>query len=364
MSRLGAATLGWSAAAERRRAVSDAEAVRTLYVAVTRAKRRLVLAGRFEDGASRELAHARLVRSAREAALVEARERILAEGAGRAQLASATDANGALVRWLDREPLGAFAPHDAGASVAIALDGVRADVARLASLDLAARARAERRLVGRASEQSAELQREDRVERWQAGGGGAPADPDAAEREVAAAVGTAIHALLERYDWNAADADAEWQRRVLDAHAALDRSVSEAQRAVAGARAEELLAALREGPLFERLRAHAIHTIARELPFLLPGAESGADAVGARVGAIDWIHWDPVDREVVVVDFKSDRVADAAAIAARVRHHAAQAERYRVAAQQALGLERLPRVELWFLAASAREVIDIDPGPP
>ena len=107
-----------------------------------------------------------------------------------------------------------------------------------------------------------------------------------------------------------------------------------------------------------------MHTIARELPFLLPGADPGCDAVGARVGAIDWIHWDPVDREVVVVDFKSDRVAGAASIADRVRHHAAQAERYRLAAQQALGLERPPRVELWFLAASAREVIEVGPIPP
>jgi hypothetical protein len=124
------------------------------------------------------------------------------------------------------------------------------------------------------------------------------------------------------------------------------------------ARARGAIGALAVGPLGERLRELAPFGLARELPVLMPGAEAGTGPIGAHVGAIDWIYWDPRASEAVVVDFKTERVRDAGELADRVRRHGPQAERYRVAAQEALGLPRPPRVELWFLDAGRIERVE------
>jgi len=96
---------------------------------------------------------------------------------------------------------------------------------------------------------------------------------------------------------------------------------------------------------------------------LLCAEENGGGAVGYVVGAVDLVYRDPARGEVVVVDFKTDRVATAAAIAARSLHHRPQAELYRRAIQQTLRLPQAPRVELWFLDASHIEVLEFEPMP-
>jgi ATP-dependent exoDNAse (exonuclease V) beta subunit len=305
-----------------------------------------------------------MVRDAIDPALAAAREAMRASGTGRAELAPAPHAadvtQGPSVRWLARDPEPALAPLDAVAAAALRPREVEAAAERLAVLDEAAATRAARRLVGRASEQASDARREAASER--AEGTGEARAPGDAEREVATAVGTAVHALLERLDWSAPDRDAAWNARLAEARAALDRVVSPAFREAARARADAILEALRRGPLFALLERHAAHSIARELGFVMPSAPSETGAVAAWVGAIDWIYWDADAGCVVVVDFKTDRVEGDADIAARVAHHRPQAERYALAARQALALESLPRVELWFLAAGRREEVAIGPG--
>lgn len=345
------ATLGHGAVRARRARVDAAERVRTLYVALTRAKRRLVMVGCF-DGTESDDSHAALVRASRGADLDAARERAVEAGV------DAWDAGLVRMRFLGRiEVPAAVSAAEADAHASVTRSRVRAESEALAAQDAVASLRSARPVLGRASEETGDALRE------------AAADPLAGatqrrhcmrspDLEVAAAVGSAIHALLERFDWNAVDIDREWRERSAEVCTALERRVAPERRADAMDRAQAALGALAAGPLAERLREVAPFGLARELPVLMPGSEIGVGPVGALAGSIDWIYWDPCASEAVVVDFKTERVRDAGELTDRVRRHQAQAEHYRAAAQTALGLPRAPRVELWFLDASRIEVVE------
>jgi ATP-dependent exoDNAse (exonuclease V) beta subunit len=120
---------------------------------------------------------------------------------------------------------------------------------------------------------------------------------------------------------------------------------------LAGSLADDALARFAQGPLLARLAALREHVIARELPVLLPPESEGDGPVGFIAGAIDLLYRDPATGELVVVDYKTDRVEGAAALAERAAHYAGQAASYRRAVKEALALERPPRCELWFLHA-------------
>ena len=66
-------------------------------------------------------------------------------------------------------------------------------------------------------------------------------------------------------------------------------------------------------------------------------------------GRIDLIYEDPVTKEVVVVDYKTDDLPDHAACEARAAAYRGQAEIYARALGEGWGLPARPRVELWFL---------------
>jgi ATP-dependent exoDNAse (exonuclease V) beta subunit len=114
--------------------------------------------------------------------------------------------------------------------------------------------------------------------------------------------------------------------------------------------ARQLLEGLGGGALIARLEAIRLHVVARELAVLLPAGEQD-DALAFVSGAIDLVHRDPDSGELVIVDFKTDVVEDAAALEARAADYAAQGAVYQRALRDGLGLERDPRFELWFLAA-------------
>ncbi len=85
-------------------------------------------------------------------------------------------------------------------------------------------------------------------------------------------------------------------------------------------RAAALLARLGAGSLWSRLRALAPHVLARELPVLVRARGGRRRSRSAYVvGAIDLVYRDPDGGEVVGVDFKTDRIATAGAIAERAR---------------------------------------------
>ena len=96
--------------------------------------------------------------------------------------------------------------------------------------------------------------------------------------------------------------------------------------------------------------------MARELPFLLDPEtstffeEEDADRpLGAVIGTIDLLYRDPDTSQLVVADWKTDRVTDAAALRERARHYVPQGRIYLEAVQKAFPEEGPPRFELWFL---------------
>jgi ATP-dependent exoDNAse (exonuclease V) beta subunit len=93
-----------------------------------------------------------------------------------------------------------------------------------------------------------------------------------------------------------------------------------------------------------------VHVLARELPVLAsPDPEQGP--VGFVAGAIDLVYRDPATRQLVVVDFKTDRRASRE----RAHAYARQGAVYQRALRDALGLAELPRFELWWLHADRIE---------
>ena len=94
----------------------------------------------------------------------------------------------------------------------------------------------------------------------------------------------------------------------------------------------------------------------------LTDGEDGAP-LECVAGSIDLVYRDR-DGALVVVDFKSDRVASARQRAARAEQYAPQGQVYVRALAEGLGLEAPPRFELWFLRdGSVATPLDCRPGP-
>ena len=359
---LGAPSLGWGAAQGARAVVASAELVRTLYVATTRAKERLVLAGR------RPAAPAR-ARSARSHAELIARGRppetlrACAEAAAAAGEAT-FELDAARCTVLGLAPPAAPSQHGSMSTSPSWPDlvAVAADAERLRALGQQAAARAARPLRGPASEESHFLLHEvvaareygDTIERMT----NLPSALDVApraERTLATAVGTALHHWLETValegDLEAALAASEEPVRRTIASLVPPDAVAEACE-----RARSLLTGLVRGPLAPRLRAVAPGVVARELPVLLPPSEEAGPA-GFVAGAIDLVYRDPEDGSFVVADWKTDFVSGEENLVERVRAYAPQGEIYTRAVREALDLASRPRFELWFLHAGRVVVV-------
>ncbi len=108
------------------------------------------------------------------------------------------------------------------------------------------------------------------------------------------------------------------------------------------------------GALGAHFRSLRGHLVARELPTLASAPLDGEGPVGFYAGAIDLVHLDPATGEVVVVDFKTDRIVDEAALQARVEAYRLQLDHYVGVVQAGLALAARPRMELWFLALDRR----------
>jgi ATP-dependent helicase/nuclease subunit A len=336
---LGAPTLAFDRVDAGNREVEAAERVRTLYVAMTRAKDRLVLAGRWPekgDPCPPEQADSHLG--------------LLLWRPGRPDLvvrwdegdSSVTDRTGAIWKFPARRP-------EAGAGEACFEDASdlpsAAEVARESEILAAHRAEAEvrmgRRFSGAASEDSHDLLREQ-----QAGSRTGEERPRGGpDRDAAMAAGGAVHRALETWDLFAdPESEAARQRDLLSSYLGSLAEVDVAARALP--LATGLLDGFAGSPLLTRLRDLKEHVVARELPVLLP--PSGMGAVGVVSGTIDLLYRDPDTGRLVVADYKTD---DTSAIEARVEVYAPQGGTYVRALREALELQEDPRFELWFLRA-------------
>lgn len=305
---------------------AEAERVRLLYVALTRARRRLVISGGMgpkqstgsrsgsSAGSFADLLGARLPPTLG----LEERERV--DGA---------------VRFAVVTPEAEVVPILSEASdEAATRQEARALEERMRTTAEAVRAasRRERRPVSVAA--SGLARHDDPFE--QPFDGGAPS----LERARALAVGTAVHRVLEHIELTGADPgaafsaalEAELERLDVD-----DEVIAELGRRIAG------------GACLRRLATVADAVVARELPVLLAAEPDAGDGpLGCVVGSVDLVYRDPEDGALVVADYKTDHV-EGAALADRERTYRPQLEAYASAVQQALGLAAPPECELWFL---------------
>ncbi len=308
----------WHACAARRERVRAAEEVRTLYVALTRAKDRLVLSGRW-PAKPHEFAPVRptLLDLLLQDVDPEWYAAVVAAARGEGELPREEEL---LLRLPEPGDLGELAPCAAPSEAAAppAL-GAAAALARRE----AARARAARRGTPSPSHVAAA---EDDARPLRACGAPAPG------REA----GSALHRALESWNFSA------------EPRAELER-LARAEPLAAG-----LLARFAAGALFARFLAAGAGLVARELPFV--AAPEADEASCAVAGSIDLLFRD-TDGRLVVVDYKSDALAGEAELDRRAQHHAVQLASYRRTLARALPHEPEPRAELWFLAAGALRIL-------
>jgi ATP-dependent exoDNAse (exonuclease V) beta subunit len=353
---VGFVLLGWPepglpVLAAERALVEAAERVRLLYVAITRAKQRLVLG-------IRNVAPVEWRRAVTQAALLAHGK----EPAGWPDVAVRAD--GMCLRDAQRTLWRVVDPPERPRVSAAHEPALLPEAARLAREheELCALREAAALRAARVSSTTASEEGHAREERVAAAAGDDESPPrregagDDSERRVALAAGTALHAVLESLDW--ADADALQPARAL---AALERAVATAappgESQAVLARARSVWERFAAGPLLARLRALAPHVVARELPvWAAPAGDTASDPVGFVAGAIDLLYRDPASGELAVADYKTDAV-EGAALEERAQSYASQGAVYTRAVTAALGLTSPPRFELWFLAAGEVRIV-------
>ena len=356
----GAATPGFHRLEAERAKKGAAEQVRTLYVALTRARRRLVVSGRWKaaGAAPAEAGSFADLLALRRGGLPDLEgEHARAAAEGRSELV----ADGVRWRFLALEVQEPRLVAGERAGLAEGRAAALAGSIRLAEGAAAARRRAARsRSRSAAAEKDAES-REERLEARFGAEGGFAAELRArgeVAREAALAAGSAVHAALEAID-PAAPASEARTRAGAVLEATLRAELGEAADP-AIARGRELLGRFFDGELYRRLASLGEHLLARELPVLLePEGAGPEEPVGFWSGAIDLLYFDARSEEYVVADYKTDRVEAGKAREVALRYRA-QGAVYVRAVQRALGLRSPPRFELWFL--SCGEIVPLRPG--
>ena len=337
---LGVPTLAWDCVLREQERSSEAERVRLLYVAMTRAKQRLVLTGLWPEHQKQ---------SSRGQAIEHIQPRIDAtEGlagwlSGAALEGSADFVDGFATRW----SLPVLETGEEAAS-----SGTRARGAELPSESEVAdasrrladfRARAIERMSRPMSATASARNREDDARENIGWAKSAENSVDARE------IGNAIHRALEEFDFSADEkVEIEHQRDTIARDLAQAASIDCADETVAAG--IQLWDKIARGSLFVRLRELSDRIIARELSVLRPPSDEGGP-VGYRAGVIDLVYRDPSSDQLVVVDYKTGEVTDPEALQSRAESYAEQGAVYSHALEDAFKLPYTPRFELWFLDA-------------
>ncbi len=338
----GAPTPNFDRVAERRRQVENAERVRLLYVAMTRARERLVLIGKWPARPapvheSRRESFVDLLQS--RAPLPESVRALAPDGADGGRGAASCAALWCFPAYGRPAPSGrrrfelpAWLPGPAS---------VRASAERLRELGAEAAARMERPFHLAATHEAGQrlesLARESGLRR--AAGRGV--------REAALEVGTAIHRLFETWRLEA-EPETELRRQRGRVEAYLRAALGEELHAEALGRAGELLERIEAGTLLDRFLGLRERIVARELPVALPPSADGDGPVGFLSGAIDLVYRDD-GGALVVVDYKTDVLELELEIDARAADYVQQERVYARALRSALDLSEPPACELWFL---------------
>jgi ATP-dependent exoDNAse (exonuclease V) beta subunit len=333
-------TLGFDTVERHRERVSAAEQVRTLYVAMTRAKKRLVLVGNWPEHSPRASGGPPTY-----VELLGQREHQppsilgLSRAAG-AQPDGVVDAAG--VRWKFpglHQAAQHAEPSEAGAELP-SRQQVEAAADTLAGYRREAARRMERPFLARASRGESDEHTQD-----------SSASLSASlpySRAAALAIGKAVHSALESWDL-AADPGRESDRQEARVQWLLESLLTGPDLEAGKSEVSELLARLRRGRLLQRLLDNPESVIARELPILIPPAgEIDTAPIAGISGTVDLVLRDSTGR-YTVVDFKTDRVENDEELSARAEIYAAQLAVYARAIGDGLQLEAAPGTEIWFL---------------
>ena len=343
---LGAPSLGFDKVAERKTRVEAAEAVRLTYVALTRASERMVLAGAWSRRPGRPERAERLLDLIQQRRGVD--PTLLAAGLRGSREQEAEWLDDERVRW--RLP---DASIEVIASIVEARPSMDSSILEVEQRQLQrwrqqARQHQERPRVISASkaarEELAEAAPPERQGMLFESSNVAPEE----RRDIAIAVGSAVHAFLEQLDL-----DRELSEQVVPTEEWRARLASElepAQLEPAWTRFERELRHLRQTSLLKRLETLREHVLGREVAMLLQPRESEA-AVDAMTGTLDLLYIDPSDESWVVADYKTDAITRANELGRRAASYAAQGEIYVRAVRTAFPKAPQVRFELWFLTA-------------
>lgn len=369
MSLMGLRSPGFASLRERERTTRAGEQIRTLYVALTRARQRVVTTGLWADRAGE--VDARKAKSYAELMLHRSELGGLVASPQSGPNATYDDESGVHWRWCavpaaqqkssgdDSSAPGELPLEDTALLHRAAQSAVWRQRAERAARRRAERVQAAAEVMGRnpqskPSSHHVAFERIDAAEAEELAGisDGTAADAPGATggRQAAMLAGTWVHRALERWD-PSRPVDQERERALSELRRICERSRSasgeaSAEAAVAeaaAATAERLIEKFASGPLAPRLAA--VHIVGREIPFC---AAEVADGSTVSVGAIDLVYREADTSEVVVADFKTDRVP-ASELPSRAESYRAQGEAYADAVQRALRLPTRPRVELWFV---------------
>ena len=335
-----ARTPGFDRVERQRQQVEAAERVRTLYVAMTRARERLVLTGTWDrPGEPKPVQQAAsyLDLLYHRGALPRDLESLEARAARRGWV----DAHGA--RWrFPGEPVETRLPFQTETPAPLASpEQVEREALALRERRRRARQRMERHFSGAASDESdARLQNLFTTEASRGPG----------SRPAALAVGEEVHRLFETWDFTA-NREEELARRRDRALQALEGRLSGDDLEAGRQRLAALLERLASGSLLERFHSIGPRVLGREVPIALAPDDPGDTRapVGLISGVVDLVYRDPDSGDPVLVDFKTDRVETEQEIAERVEAYAGQEAVYRRAIRDAFKLSSLPAFELWFL---------------
>lgn len=348
---LGWPSIGYLQITRRTNELSRAEAIRTLYVAMTRAKERLVLAGSWESD-PRGNTYAHLLRK-RKGGFPEVGQILEQREAGAGELAYKEELTGVVWRFpatWDWELNGNRKKELSGLGKDI--DEILKGQKELQTLEAWAKVRMMRPWQAPIS-QKAHIQLETR---W---GEGRPlGGATYGGRDVALVLGRAFHRVLEQLDVEEDDPLeilARIRPRLVEE---VQRFLDQDQIPVAIAKIEGILQALKRGKILSRLREIGKCIIAKELEVLL-APEDECGPVGSWAGSIDLVYTDPASGEIVAVDYKTDKISTPEDIDRLCSIYSSQGAGYAAALQQMLGLEKMPRFELWFLDADEIREIDI-----
>ena len=339
----GSPTPGFDRVEMREAEIERTEQIRTLYVAMTRARNRLVLLGKWPAApqpvpVEKRVTYLDLLRS--RPSLPESLAEL--EDTCRSDKTSFADRGG--IRWrfpiLDSRSNHASAKGSAKPNLPT-IKVVKQQAARLTALQQAAAVRMSRRFSGAASDEAAaRLTRlaSDEI----------PFEDLPATREIALSVGSAFHRMMET--WRLTDdPDSELARQREIQLQWLASMLAAPQVEPALGRFEELLDRFQRSQFLERFTSMKEDSLAREVPILVPPADTETGPVGFVTGFIDLLCRDPSTESWIIVDYKTDRVEKEAEISDRAQTYSLQEAVYAKAIQESLGLDSLPATQLWFI---------------